>query len=315
MGSCIKGIVRFGVLAALAGGTTAVVAEAVRPGSVRAICTQAAGVVGGLIDHNINDPVALRAQIRDLEAQYPTKIAEVRADLGEVRDQIAQLERDRGVSEKVVQLTSADLDLIDTGLVRARAAVESNQGAIVRISFNERRLSPSDALARRNQIAQTRTVYQGRVGEIDTELGYLAEQEAQLAELLVKLEHEHAEFQAQLFQLDAQIDSIARNDRLIAMMEARQKTIDEHSRYQAHSLKQLQDRLTRVRGEQQSRIASITRNESARNYVDEAKFLVDQEQAVRVLIEPAKVLPEPAPGVIEIDPSKPEPAGNIVRRD
>ncbi len=322
MGCFTKGIVRFGVLAALAGGTAAVVAEAARPGSVGAIFHQATGAIGGLIDHNIDDPIALRAQIRTLEAQYPEKIAEVHADLAEVREQMAQLERDREVSEKVVQLTAADLDLLDTGLTRAHAAASANQGAIVRIAFNERKMSMNDALSRRSQVVQTKAVYEGRVSEIDTELTYLAEQEAQLADLAQRLETEHAEFQAQIFQLDAQIDSIARNDRLIEMMEDRQATIDEHSRYQAHSLKQLEDRLARVRGEQKARIASITRNEGARNYVDEARFLVDQEAAVRALIPggvsggvKAEPTVEVVPGVIEIDPSKPAPADQVVRND
>lgn len=318
MGCFIKGTVRFAVLAALAGGTAAVVAEAARPGSVGAIFHQATGAVGRLIDHNIDDPVALRAQIRALEADYPKKISEVRADLSEVREQIDRLDRERRVSDKVVQLTASDLDLIDTGLTRARAVADANQGAIVRISFDERRLSMHDAMARRSQIAQTRQVYQNRVGEIDTELGFLGEQEAQLADLLTRLETEHAEFQAQLFQLDAQIDSIARNDRLIAMMEARQKTIDEHSRYQSHSLEQLQGRLSRVRGEQQARIAQITRSESARDYVDEAKFMVDQERAVRALIEPARSIeraPRPEPGVIEIDPTDSDPPDQVVRKN
>lgn len=319
MGCFAKGIVRIGVLAALAGGTAAVVAEAARPGSVSAIFHQASGMVGHVIDRNIEDPVALRAQIRQLEAEYPQKIAEVRADLGEVQEQIAQLERERDVSEKVVQLTAADLDLIETGLTRARAAQESNQGAIVRISFNERRLGVDDALAKRSHIVQTQAVYESRVGEIETELTFLSEQEAQLADLLTRLETERAEFQAQLFQLDAQIDSIARNDRLIAMMEDRQKTIDEHSRYQAHSLDQIRGRLDRVRGEQQARIASITRSEGQRNYVDEAKFLVDQDFKARVLIDPQEAPKLDSgwtePGVIEIDPTKPDQGGQVVRND
>jgi hypothetical protein len=102
----------------------------------------------------------------------------------------------------------------------------------------------------------------------------------------VRLETEQAEFEAQLFQLDAQIDSIARNDRLIEMMEDRQATIDEHNRYQAHSLDQLRGRLDRIRNEQTSRIAADRRRDNDRNYVAEAEFLADQEASVRLLIEP-----------------------------
>ncbi len=317
MGCFTKGVVRFGVLAALAGGTAAVVAEAARPGSVSAIINQTCATIGSVIDHNIDDPVALRAQLRDLEAEYPKKIADVRADLNEVRDQIDQLERERGVSEKVVELTTADLNLIETGIARARAAADANRGAIVRISFNEHRLNAADALAKRSQIAQTQAVYQNRVSEIDTELGYLADQEAQLADLLARLETEHAEFQAQLFQIDTQIDSIERNERLIAMMEDRQKTIDEHSRYQAHSLEQLQDRLARVRSEQQTRIAAASRSHKTHDYVAEARFLVDQEDQIRVLIEPEASfdLEWDDTEVIEIDPTKIDPSEQVVSND
>jgi chromosome segregation ATPase len=309
--------VRFGVLAALAGGATAIVAETARPGSVRAIMHQAGTSIGSVIDHNINETTALRAQIRDLEAEYPGKIAEVRSDLTEVRDQIAQLERERDVSDKVVDLTMSDLDLLDTGVARARSVQDSNQGAMVRISFNEHRLDVRQALEKRQQIAQTKAVYQGRVGEIDTELSYLAEQEAQLADLLHRLQTEHAEFQAQLFQIEAQIDSIERNERLIAMMEDRQKTIDEHSRYRAHSLEQLHDRLSRVRGEQQSRIAAAATHHRKHDYVAEAQYLVDQEAEVRELIEPARpaTIEWEKPDVIEIDPSEAEDAEDMASRD
>ncbi|USO00141.1 MAG: hypothetical protein H6810_05625 [Phycisphaeraceae bacterium] len=315
MGCFVKGMVRFGVLAALAGGTAAVVAEAARPGSVSAILHQSCGMVGRVIDNNIDDPIALRAQIADLEAEYPKKIADVRSDLSEVREQISQLERERGVSEKVVQLTAADLNLIETGITRAKSVSDANQGAIVRIAFNEEHLSASAALAKRSQISQTKSVYQGRVKEIDTELGYLGEQESQLADLLNRLENEHAEFQAQLYQLDAQIDSIDRNNRLIAMMEDRQKTIDEHSRYQAHSLQQLQDRLAKIRGQQQSRLAAAAEVHRKQDYVSQAEMLVDQDEQVRLLVDPegaGQIKWHDDPDVIEVDPSKPAPGDQVV---
>ena len=325
MGCFVKGAVRFGVLAALAGGAAAIVAEAARPGSVGAIMHQASGTIGSVIDSNIDDPAAMRAQIKRLQAEYPEKISEVRADLNEVRDQMGQLERERDVSSKVVQLTASDLNLIETGIQRAQAAQASNQGAIVRISFNESRMSANEALSRRSDIAQTKAVYQGRIAEVETELGFLADQEAQLADLLVRLETEQAEFEAQLFQLDAQIDSIARNDRLIEMMEDRQETIDEHNRYQAHSLDQIRGRLDRVRVEQHAQLAQFSRNDKAKDYVAEAGYLVDQENTVRLLIQPdsesgiefdvpaSKSIQWEKPEVIEIDPETDD--GQVAQND
>ncbi len=325
MGCFVKGAVRFGVMAVLAGGAAAIVAESARPGSVGAIMHQVSGTVGSVIDSNIDDPIAMRGQIKRLQAEYPQKIAEVRADLSEVRDQIDQLEHEREVSSKVVQITSADLNLIETGIERAQAAQATNQGAIVRISFNESRMSTNDAMARRSDIAQTRAVYQNRVSEVETELGFLVDQEAQLADLLVRLETEQAEFEAQLYQLDAQIDSIARNDRLIEMMADRQATIDEHNRYQAHSLDQIRGRLDRVRNEQQAELAQFARKDKAKDYVAEAEYQVGQDKSVRLLIQPgtAPAFEAPAsksiqwekPAVIEIDPTADDCEGEVAHND
>lgn len=325
MGCFMKSAVRFGLMAVLTGGAAALVAESARPGSVSAILHQASGTVGSVIDSNIDDPVAMRAQIKKLQAEYPEKISEVRADLNEVREQMDQLQRERDVSSKVVELTAADLHLIETGIERAHAAQASNQGAIVRISFNENRMDTNEALARRSDIAQTKAVYQSRVAEVETELGFLADQEAQLADLLVRLETEQSEFEAQLYQLDAQIDSISRNDRLIAMMADRQETIDEHNRYQAHSLEQIRGRLDRVRNEQQAQLAQFARKDKRLDYKAAAEYAVDQENAVRLLIEPAnspafeapasKTIQWDEPEVIEIDPTADDCGGEVAHND
>jgi len=293
--SCVKGIVRFGLLTALIGGGTAVVAETVRPGSVQAILSQAGNAVASVIDSNIDDPVALRAQLKQLEAEYPAQIAEVRRDLAEAEEQLGRLKRERAISERVVALASEDLSRLESGIARARGVHEENAGAIVRISFDNRKLDLRDAYGKAARIEQTRDVYTQRATEMGEEAGYLEKQRDQLAELLTRLETEHAEFQAQLFQLDAQIDSIARSDRMLEMMEARQATIDEHQRYQAHSLDQLESKLASVRAQQQDRLARLAGEEADRDYVDEARYLLDREG-----------------GVIEIDPTGWEPAADRV---
>jgi hypothetical protein len=90
-------------------------------------------------------------------------------------------------------------------------------------------------------------------------------------------------------------------------MESRQATIDEHSRYQANSLDQLNGRLSQIRNEQRSRLESISRREKGRDYVNEAEFLITREA------EPARTgarsLPAPVietgPKVIEVRPETP----------
>ncbi len=309
--SLTKGIIRFGIIGALALGTGVVVAEWASPGSVHAIAGQAKGAISRTIDSNVEDPVALRAQIRDLEAEYPEKIADVRSDLVDVQQQIAQLQHEKSVSEKVVALTESDLSVLGSGIEEARAVQTANQGVVVKISFQSRSLGINDAFARRDQIDQTRSFHASRVAELETDLGYLTQQEEQLSTLLTRLETERSEFQAQLFQLDAQVDAIDRNERLITMMEDRQETIEEHTRYQAHSLDQLHGRLASIRAKQQARLESIATSTQARDYEAEAKFLIDRNGSTATSeteVSPTREL-QIEPQVIEITPSADGSAG------
>lgn len=305
MGCVGKTVVRGVVITALAGGVLVAVAG---PHRVHALIHQTRDGVNQALDSMIDDPVALRQQIRELEAEYPEKIAEVRGDLSEVQTQIAQLSREKQVATKVVQLAQLDLDSFDAQLTRARDTQSNNPGAIVRVAFDSgsRPLELDDAYARREQIGQTRDLYAGRVQDLTTDLGYLNDQESQLSELLTKLETEQAEFQSKLYQLDAQIDSISRNERLIGMMEDRQATIDEHSRFKAHSVEQLNGRLTQIRNEQRARLESISRKEKGRDYVNEAEFLVNQEGRVTPTqpdAGPVSFTVEPR--VIDVAPNQP----------
>ncbi|MEM9373608.1 MAG: hypothetical protein AAGA55_08175 [Planctomycetota bacterium] len=278
MGCIGKTVVRGAVITALAGGVLVAVAG---PHRVHALFDQTRDGVNHAIDSMIDDPIAWRSEIRKLEAQYPEKIAEVRQDLGEVQTQVAQLTREQQVAAKVVQLATIDLEGMDTQLGQARITQSANPGAIVRVSFGSRPIDLDDAYAKREQVEQTRNLYAARVKDLTVDLGYLVEQEAQLSDLLTRLESEQAEFQAKLFQLDVQIDSMARDERLLDMMEDRQATIDEHSRFQAHSLDQLTQRLTQVRNEQRARLEAISRKDKAKDYVNEAEFLIDQSGNVQ----------------------------------
>lgn len=299
MGCIGKSVVRGVVITALAGGVLVAVAG---PQRVGAMLSQTKSGIHAAIDSSIEDPILLRSQIRQLEQAYPVKIAEVRSDLSEVRTQVAQLDRERQVAGKVVQLAAMDLEAFDAQLDEARATQSAHPGAIVRVSFDSRAVDLDDAYARRQQIEQTRDLYQSRQRDLETDLGYLSDQEQQLSDLLAKLETERSEFQAKLFQLDAQIDTIARNERMITMMEDRQATIDEHSRYQAHSVDQLNGRLSQIRNEQRSRLESIARKDRGRDYVNEAEFLIKRDGAAGATIES---LPAPTPRVIEIGPERP----------
>ncbi len=301
MGCFGKTVVRGTVIAVLAGGVLVAVAGPHRMG---ALMSQGQQSLTGMIDDHIDDPIILRAQIKKLEAEYPGKIADVRSDLSEVQTQIAQLTREFQVANKVVGLASIDLDVVDSQLAQARVTQSANPGAIVRVSFDNRAVNLDKAYGKRQQIEQTRDLYASRGADLELDLQYLNEQEVQLAELLERLTTEQSEFQAKLYQLDAQIDTIARNERLIDMMEDRQATINAHSNFQAHSLDQLNTRLSTIRNDQRARLESIAGRDRDTSYVEEAQFLINQEGRVHSY----DTQPEPVrgftidPQIIEITP-------------
>ena len=123
---------------------------------------------------------------------------------------------------------------------------------------------------------------------------------------LLEIKGRRIQFQAKLFQLDAQIDTIARNERLIDMMEDRQATIDEHSRFQANSLDQLNNRLTQIRTEQRARIETITNKDAVYDIETRAKWEIDRNAQPHQVQPSEPLLIEPT--VIEITPEDAQPS-------
>ena len=298
-----KTLVRAGVLGAIATAGVVVIAG---PDRVQALFHQAREGVNGVIDSHIDDPVALRAQLRELEGQYPQKIAEVRSDLSELQGQIAQLERERGVTDRVVQLTQADLDTLQSLVAKAETTRAEGNYQVVRVRFEDKALDVDEAYSRATQIRQLRDAYVARQGDIQRDLNYLDQQKQRLSGLLTQLEGERADFQAQLWQLDRQVDAIARNDRMIDLMEKRQETIEQHSRYRVASLDQLQGRFADIRAKQEAQLAGLATTQTTSSYEDRAKLALDREAAGNPFAPAPKALPssvEVAPPEIEITPA------------
>ena len=93
----------------------------------------------------------------------------------------------------------------------------------------------------------------------------------------MQLETERSEFQAQIWQLERQVDAIARNDRLIGLMEDRKQTIDECSRYEVASLDQLHARLSEVRTRQEAELEYLAGDSQRVGYEDMARMQLDAE--------------------------------------
>jgi septal ring factor EnvC (AmiA/AmiB activator) len=307
-----KFILRGAVVGAIGLGAAAVIAG---PHRIGGLFTQARSAINDKIDANITDPVALRAQIRDLAAQYPRRIGEVRGDLAQLKEQQAQLNRDLAVSQRVVSMADGDLDKLSTALGHAQTALIQNAGFGVETSdtvqhkvvivFKNEKLEVEQAQVKSNQIAATRNAYAQRAADIQRDLGYLGQQERQLTQLLTKLEAEQTSFQTQMFDLDRQIDAISRNDRMIEILKDRQDTLNEQSRYRAASLDQITSKLADIRARQEATLDSLARAAEHFSYEDAAKAQLDREKA----LEPVEASPPAGkaaggPAVIEINPDR-----------
>lgn len=277
MAGIVCNVVRIGVITALGAGAAFVVAEAVSPGSARAVARQAGTNLSQVINDGVADPVAIREQLRSLEEQYPKKIGTVRNDLAELRTQLAQFEHERAVAARVVALADSDLaglqDLISQG-----EEARGDTYRVVRVWHNNSKIELEEAYAKAEKIRRLRDSYATRTGELDRDMGFLRQQEEQLGDLLSTLETERAEFQSQLWQLDQQIDAVSRNERLLTMLEKRQKTIDSISPFQADSLEQVTSRLAQIRAEHESRMASLTSRSQDVDYVERARVQVDAQK-------------------------------------
>lgn len=283
MASFVCNAVRVGVIGALGVGAAFLVAEAAQPGSARAIVKQAGHNMSNAINSNIDDPVALREQLRDLESQYPKKIEAVRHDLAELEGQIAQFERELAVAERVVALADHDLGEMQHLLAKAEDARSTHR--VVRVRFDNESMDVSEAYAKAERIQQLRDSYSVRAGEIDRDLSFLNEQESHFSELLTTLETERAQFQNQLWQLDQQIDAVARNERLLEILEKRQRTLDEMSPYSADSLEQVTSRIASIKAEQEARMESLTRRSIEDEILGRAKVQLDADSEAELTFE------------------------------
>jgi chromosome segregation ATPase len=254
---------------------------------VHAAYNQAQDTLLSVIDANIDDPHVLRNQLRDLEREYPDRISQVAGDLAELNQQITQLGRDHAISERVVSLADADLAAIvpliedaEAAQIEKTAYYGSNIQNVLSIRFENHLYSLDQAYQRVNRMNQTRVAYGNRAADAAHDLVYLRQQGERLADLLDQLQTEQAQFQGQLWQLDQQVDAIARNDKLIDMLEKRKQTIDEMSRYECVSLDQMVARLDEVRARQQAELDLLTGDTQRVEYEDVARMQLNTERHI-----------------------------------
>jgi len=138
--------------------------------------------------------------------------------------------------------------------------------------------TPDSAHTQLQRVRATRSAYAGRATDARHDLGYLEKQAERMEELLVKLQGEQTEFRAQVVGLNRQIDAIGRNDRLLELLEKRNKTIAECSRYEAVSLDQITARLDQIKGKQEAALDLFASEERATDYEEEARQQLASEE-------------------------------------
>jgi chromosome segregation ATPase len=281
MASLFKTVLKVGVVGVVllgtAGAATYLVAGAPR---TKAVVRQVHDKVLARIDEAVEDPVALRAQLLELEKDYPRRIAQVRGDLAELNEEIRQLERDKAISQRVVELAEQDLARIEPRLEEARTASDTrDRNGLAPVAMGADPAVRSQLTSRIGQIRHTRAAYANRAADAAHDLGYLRQQSGRLEELLLTLENERAQFRTQIQQLSRQVDAIARNDRLIDLLEKRNQTIEECSRYQAVSLDQVTGRLAEIRCRQEAELDLLAKAHERTDYEDVARMQLAEEEA------------------------------------
>lgn len=264
------------VLASVAGG-----AALLGDTRARAVVIQVRDGVLSTIDAAVDDPMALKAELQRLEKEYPERIATVRTDLSGLQEDVRRISRERQVSQRVTDLAQADLEELEPQLqaVLERSRLEGLPVRRVAITTEHSIMSFKFASQKAKQLEQLILSHQDRVAGADHDLVYLESQVERFQGLLMELEGEQAQFQTQIMQLSRQVDSIERNNRLIKLLERRQRTFNECSRYNASTVSQIQGQVESIRAEQEARLDLLTARRAETNYEEVARRQVVEEAA------------------------------------
>ena len=226
-----------------------------------------------------DNPVALRAQLQRLEAEYPKRIRAVQKDLGELQMEARRLSWEQAVSERVVAMAQADLQNLaqshalgsnapseaagphrQAGFARGpRFAGTSSHGASGTVAVTQARLESLTLQHQQNAQDAAR------------DLGYINKEIQRFENLLTELETERAQYHSQLQQLNRQVDSIRRNERLLAMLRERQGLFENASRFESHSLDHITGRLAGIRSQQEAELELLAGHEIEVDYEGRAK--------------------------------------------
>jgi hypothetical protein len=269
MGATSRFIVRWGIIGGLAvGGITLLVG----PQRVMACLDQLRQEANSVVENLVEDPVALRRQLNDLAKQYPFRIAEVHGEIARLKQQLEHFQRDEKISTRVVELTTVDLDVLRSLVDQAESMAAIDESP-VSIRFEGVRYDLEAAYSEGRRIRTVRANYEDRLASDRRQMVLLQEQQLRLEGVLENIEQEYETYQAQLWQLDREIDAIERNDHIITMVEQQQETLSDFDRVgSAGNLDQVRARLAEIRTVQESTILALTDTGTGSDYETRARF-------------------------------------------
>jgi len=277
-----KGLLRWGLLSvAVLGGTTILVG----PSRVAGAFDQVRVTVVEAFDGFVDDPVALRRQLQGLADQYPDRIAEVRGEIAEVDGHLRQIEHDTNVANRVIALTSKDLEDIRVAVVEA--AAESEAGRKVSVRRGSFRVGIDQARSEARRVVTIRASYEDRLISAKQQTELLDKQRSRLSEILSKLEGEYTSFEEKLWQMDRQIDAIERNDRLIVMTREQQAILSDYEKLgKVGNLRQLEAKLEELRITQEAQLDALDSHGFQESYEQRARDEMTYDEAEVYLVEP-----------------------------
>ncbi len=255
--------------AAVVGGSAMIVG----PDRVGAMADQLQNQIEQRFDAGLDEPASMTRQIDEAQSQYTKRIRVIRKDLAGLRDERTRLEREQRVSERVVSLVDRDLGKLrpEVEKVQMAQADGAPRAQLVAVSFDGEVMSYRRANAKVKEIERTRMAHVARAADAQHNLKYLRNQEERFETILEQLEEEKAQLDTQLVQLKTEVQSMARNERLIKMLKSRQSTLDNMDTFKATSLDQITSLLERKRAEQEAELDELTSSVGAVNYEELAK--------------------------------------------
>lgn len=275
-------ILRMGLIGGLALGA----ATFLWPQTTMSVFNKARTNAQALIDQCSDNPEALRRELARLAEVYPERIADVRGEIAEVEHHLAQLDHDVEIASHVVALTTEHLEELRTLVARAEQRSESTARPVA-IRFESVRFSINEAYTEARRINQVRQQYKDRLAYDQQQQQFLGEQRDRLTEILVKLEDEFNTYQAQLWQLDRQIDAVQRNERLIELTKEQQATLESFDRMgKVQNLKQLEAKLAELRTVQEAQLQALENRNLHHDYEDIARSQIEGRDVLKYNDDP-----------------------------